>query len=273
MSVITDSTIMFLVHEDDETTQIAQVVNSGLDVAAVIRLGVNLDEALALSNGHTKRAPAAVRSSAARAPRALPAPDPNDTRAHKDRARDLVLCPDCEIGYRRSSLAQHLRAVHSWRTTDSQLAQRNAVAVDPREAPRSSRGGYRGSNSRAISASTVKPRQRVHDKVPPGTLWPNLNSAAIVEYVRRHPGVMSREIAIALADESPRATKTVSNRCDQLTQRGQLRAEIDVSTGQKRRRYWIPERATVTAPDVSNFDPLAEQQRAAETVAASIFTT
>jgi len=219
--VIDENALRYLVHENDETIQIAQVVNRGLDIAAAIQLGVNLDEALALSNGKTKTTKSAATPIPPRETPALPtaAHQPRSQNAPSDHARmQLVQCPRCQLGYRRSSLAQHLEKVHSVRHSDAlNIARRAPEATD--DVRRSTRGG---SSQRALAKSE---RARL---VSPLVLWPRLNIDEIERFVREHPSSTARDVAIALADPDPdsRCVKTAANRLDALLHVHRVRYDI-----------------------------------------------
>lgn len=137
VSVVTDTSIMFLIHDGDTTEQIAQVINRGLDVAAVVRLGINLDEALTL-NGRTTP----------KAQRALPPADEAQRRriASGSGSRpkptatweQLVICPvpGCEHVAKRSNLPGHLMTLkHGYTKEMANAAARNAHTLDPAEVP------------------------------------------------------------------------------------------------------------------------------------------
>ena len=237
VSIITDTSLSYFVHEtdDDTTTQIAQLITpEPLDVPAVITLGVNLIDALKLNGKRTTRAaiaPPVVEST----------PERRENGAHAKlaasdlKAAETALCPVCGLGYRRSSLTTHLQRLHGWNATKARLTARSAPLA-PDDVPRSTRGGSRG---RTVEGVTT--RQRLHTQLPPGVLWPKLTSDEIVEYVRDHPGVTSREIAAMLADTTHRAVKTTSNRCDAIAQRGRLRFDVEQYGNTKRRRYYAVE--------------------------------
>lgn len=140
VSVVTDQSIAYLVHDGDEAVQIAQVVNVGLDVNAVIRLGVNLSDALAL-NGVELASPNATRRAAlasGKSERALPpaakrTPKPESIKRHSGKWAEIVFCPvpGCDYTAKRSNLPSHLRTKkHGWDRARATAAAHTARAVD-----------------------------------------------------------------------------------------------------------------------------------------------
>jgi hypothetical protein len=88
VSVVTDEHVRYFVtDEGEEIEQIAQLVNRGLDVEAVVQLGTSLSDVLRL-NGHKRKAvkPAAV------VPELPPAPAPRRrVRSYHDLTRGEVI--------------------------------------------------------------------------------------------------------------------------------------------------------------------------------------
>lgn len=240
VSVITDSSIMFLVHDDDDTTtQIAQVTNTGLDVAAVVRLGVNLNDALGLSNGHTN-GHVAERVAAPPATRALPAAKttsktktkPPRKPKYKLRVDDHVRCSHCERVMRRGSLSQHGESVHGMTRDDALRMRREAVAVDaplsafsPTTRPPAALvadarasvalDGDTQSERRASDGRLISPRSDVAET------WPGATPSGVYELLRSAPeGLSVREIAAVLADNSGRGRQTIGNKVQTLQGQG-----------------------------------------------------
>ena len=184
ISVVTESSVLFLTHDGEgEAVQIAQVVNSGMGVADVIALGVTLEQALHL-NGRavTRREPCAALPPAR--PSGLPRGRKPESNPGRDTsgtvAAELVLCPVCKTGYRRSSLAAHLIRVHNWKRDDANRASRARPSLPPdADVPRSTRGGHRG------------PQPKRPGRPSPDQLWPMLTR---VHVAGLHPRTRRRHV-------------------------------------------------------------------------------
>lgn len=214
VSVVTETSVLYLTHDSDsdsaEATQIAQVINPGLGIADVVRLGVTLGQALQL-NGHRR----AVTKTA---PRELPAGPPDGRDKTGTKEADLVQCPVCKRGYRRSSLGAHLINVHDWARADAMRTQRARKALPPDTViERGLRGGYRG-----------YPVKRENPRRSPEQMWPELTRVTILSYLRAHPDATSRAIAEAITGTTQnRAVKKASNLLADMRRGGDVAGRLE----------------------------------------------
>lgn len=231
VSVVTDEAISYLIDDGEGTTQIAKVINTGLEVADVVRLGVNLGEALRLNGyGSGKSASqgrALQRATGNGGAALLPASAAPPPVKHLNPAKaQRVLCPVCAKAYRRSSLSPHLRQVHKWAKAKAQLAMRRAELA-PDDAPVPLPRG-RAAYEPDAAGPYATPNGSRNRRPSPVELWPKLTSAGVAQYVREHPNVTARDVAQALAGTTDnRAVKTASNHCSRLKASGTFTGELD----------------------------------------------
>ena len=221
VSVVTDESIAYLVHDGEHTTQIAQVMNVGLDVQGVITLGVNLGDVLRLPtlklNGHAER----VVEPAQR--RELPPAKTAAPKRYKLKADHPVTCTVCGRPIkRRHGYAPHLMSIHRWSKPKALLEARTCPSSDEtlNDAPRgrpsvgevdTAREVLRGPKGRAIPA----------ERIAVADTWPHCEPSDVYAFIAAHPeGVSTRDIALALADESQRGRQTIGNRLQTLFGQG-----------------------------------------------------
>ena len=202
VSVVNDDGIGYFVSDGDGATQIAHVINPGLDVQDVIRLGVNLSDALRMTtlhlNGHTAHAVEAQE------PPALPAA--TQTQPKRLKAHEPVVCRVCKRTLaRRTSYTDHLVQVHRWDRAKARIEKNRAPAADDPnaveyEAPRGPKG------------------RRIADiRIAVADTWPNCEPSDVYAFIVKHPeGVSTRDIALALADDTKRGRQTIGNRLQTL---------------------------------------------------------
>lgn len=142
ISVVTQHSVVYLIDDGDgETTQIAQVINRGLGVGDVVRLGAALEQSLGYNgNGRAvKRATPELppaRDDAAQARRIATGSGSTPLKNPNSRWMTRVHCPvpGCDYTSKRSNLATHLQTQqHGYTRNAANAAAREARPVDPAE--------------------------------------------------------------------------------------------------------------------------------------------
>ena len=231
VSVVTDESIAYLVHDGDHTVQIAQVMNVGLGVADVITLGVNLGDVLRLPtmklNGNGEHAVERQER------RALP-PGRADAELspHEAKQRQRVACPvagpRCAVDYKRTSVSRHLEDVHKWKHAAAMRYEHTAKAIDGEEidigpnrskyvpTPKRATTTHSDPNApRAKDGRLLGPRHSVTDE------WPNATVGGVFAEIERHPdGVSVAEIASVITANTARGRQTIGNKLQTLRSQG-----------------------------------------------------
>lgn len=205
VSVIDGRSLAYFVSDGDGAEQIAQIVRpEHFGVDDVVRLGVNLSDALALNGIATS-----TKTIAATVKAATPALPPAPAAPGGLKKNQPVLCPECERTLtRRSSLTNHLVNQHGYEITKARQIKNSIPAVEtPVERER------RGPKGRRVTERKV-----VADT------WPKATVANVYAIITRHPeGVSIREIALELTDDSHRGRQTIGNRLSTLRGQGLIR--------------------------------------------------
>ena len=221
MSVVTDSHVSYFVSDDDEAQQIAQLVNTAqLSVPDVIKLGVNLIDALHLNGSQrSKREQHALPAARVALDERIADDERTPTKhlAPSDlKSREPVRCQLCGRTMRRKGYPPHLINVHKWSKQRAHLEARTTTRIDdseydPQPGTRVPSEPRRTTSGRAIPAR----------RIPVADTWPNLTADSLHAFIKAHPdGVSIRECAIALADDSHRGRQTIGNLLQTLNGRG-----------------------------------------------------
>lgn len=134
VSVVTDDAVLYFVDDGEATTQIAQIIHTGLDVSDVVRLGTNLCDALQLNGVQTAVATAvAKRVPLGPAPKAMIDSGSGSRPAKSSKWMQRVVCPEpgCEYSSKRSNLSTHLQTQqHGYSKHRANLAANEARTVE-----------------------------------------------------------------------------------------------------------------------------------------------
>lgn len=232
VSVMTDETISYHVHDGDHTTQIAQVLNVGLGLADVITLGVNLGDVLRLSTMKLNGSGAHAVEPQER--RALPpATQRASTPPKRLKAVEPVRCRVCsKLLARRTSYTDHLVNVHHWKMKDARIEKNRAPAADAADADadaafveaitqhddaqRDGRAHSEPRRERGKDGRLLVPRRSVLDD------WPKATPAGVYAAIEAAGagGISIRELALQLTDDSNRGRQTIGNKLQTLRGQG-----------------------------------------------------
>lgn len=216
ISVVTEASVLYLIDEGDgDTTQIAQVINRGLGIADVVRLGVQLESVLALNgravNGRAVRhaTPALPPASDAEADaQARRIASGSGTRPKPTAKWETVCwCPiaGCDYTGKRSNISTHLKSKKHGYSRDA--AALTAGSARPVDDARPRKAAPRGQAGARHIAGVVMP--------------------AVAAWAAEHGTVDARQVADHFRMDPSRARKVLHR----LTDAGALR---DVTPDTKR---------------------------------------